>query len=203
MNSKSISLVVLFIVSIASVGIIVAKRKGPQQTQGFTLTETQRFYPANGSAPILVSTTTRYQRSDGSWRKETNCNGKMSLGFSVPGRGVFDVDEKNERLHFVGAAMTPLTEDRLRKDPQFVREETLFGWKTFVIESTALETGEWNEFYMCPALQGYPLKRVTKNKTGSSVVFEVNQVTLGEPPETLFTSMPAFEVSYDRNKQQP
>lgn len=205
MNTKMISLVILFVLSLAVVGVITAKRNGPEvRGQGFTLEEIQRFYPADGSTPFTVSTSTRYQKSDGSWRKDSTCNGKTTLGFSLPARGVFTVDEGSKRLIFVGNPQhTVFSEEMLRKEPQFVREETLFGWKTFVLQSTSTETGEWNEFYICPALQGYPLKRVTKHKTGSSVVFEVTQVTLGEPPENLFTSMPAYEVSYDKSKHKP
>jgi len=202
MNAKLISLVVLFVLSLAIVGVITAKRSGPEvRGQGFTLEEIQRFYPADGSTPITVSTTTRYQKSDGSWRKDSTCNGKTTLGFSLPARGVFAVDEESKRLNFVGDPQrTVFSEEMLRKEPGFVREETILGLKTFLIHSISTETGESNEAYICPALQGYPLKRVVRYKTGSTAVFEVTHVTLGAPPESFFTSLPNYEVNYDKTR---
>jgi hypothetical protein len=202
MNIKGILLSLLFVISLATAGLIVAKRHPVQNRQPFTLYETQGFAPADGSGLRLISNSIRYQKSDGSWRKDaTYSNGRTDTAFAQAGRGVFHVDEKTKTLDYLsGPPQTIFTEDLLRNEPGFVGEQTVLDFKTFHIRRESTETGETTDNYLCAALQGYPLKRVTKFKNGAVTSFEVTRVVLGEPPEGLFTSLPGYQVDYEKMK---
>jgi len=76
----------------------------------------------------------------------------------------------------------------------FVREEMILGYKTFLVHNGSVESGELDDFYICPILQGYPLKRVVSRKDGSITVYEVTSVEPGEPLPNLFESLPNYPV---------
>jgi hypothetical protein len=111
-------------------GLLVARRHRPHTQQGCTLLISQTVYSADGSAPFLVETSVRYQKSDGSWRKDTTyANGRTGVGFAQPGRGVFHVDAKNQKLDYLsGASKHSISEDELRSDATFVGEEMILGY---------------------------------------------------------------------------
>lgn len=195
MNAKVAVLCLLFAVSIGTAGAIVANRNHAPVSQGFTVYERESFYLASQSTPIASDESVRYQKADGSWRKEYVCNGQNKVAFSQPGHGVFSVDDRNRKLLYVGAPKsTVLTEEMLRSEPGFVSEQMILGYKTFLIHSDSVESGESDDFYICPALQGYALKRIERNKNGTMNVHEVTRVILGEPPENLFNSLPSYPV---------
>jgi hypothetical protein len=187
MKLRTLLLPLLFVISLTATGYIVAKVHRVQARQGFTLQITQTAYPLNRD-PILSATIVRYQKSDGSWRAETTyTNGRVAVGFAQPGRGVYNVNEKSQRLDYIsGSSGLSITEDSLRRDPGFVGEETILGFKTLHIHAESeLKAGDYTDFYMCPALQGYPLRAVSGSKSGSKTVFEVTRVILGEPSFTV------------------
>jgi len=130
-------------------------------------------------------------------------NGRTDVGFKLAGKGVFRVDEGNKKLDYLSSAnQNHFHEDRARKDPGFVGEETILGFKTLLVRKESAETGEITEFYICPALQGYTMKLVMKSKSGQVNTFEVTKVEMGEPPEHLFTSLPNYQVDYENFKQK-
>jgi hypothetical protein len=187
MKLKTILVPALFLLCMATAGFIVAKVHRPQNRPGCTLQITHTVYPANGSPPFLESTSVRYQKSDGSWRNETTyANGRVAVGFAQPGRGVFHVDEKNQKLEYLsGSSGQSISEDDLRRDPAFVGEEMILGYKTFHIHSpSTVVAGDYTDSYICPALQGHPLKIVAGSRN-SKTVFEVTRVILGEPSFTV------------------
>src|SRR3977135_2048335 len=99
MNRRTVLVALLFLCSLATAGVIVARVHPAQYKQGFTLRITQAVSPPNGGGQNVFATSIRYQKSDGSWRKDTTySDGRTTIAFSQPGRGVFDVDEKNQRL---------------------------------------------------------------------------------------------------------
>jgi len=199
MKLKTVLVPALLVFCMATAGFIVAKVRRVQTKQGCTLYITQTAYPANGSAPFIVATSVRYQKSDGSWRKDTTySNGRTAVGFAQPGRGVFHVDEKNQKLEYLsGASEHGISEDDLKRDPAFVGEEIILGYKTFHIHSASpIVSGEYTDSYVCPSLQGYPLRIVTGSQKGKTV-YEVNQVTLGEPSFTV----PNYQVDTTQFEQ--
>ena len=199
MNLRSIFLGALLIASLTTVGYIVfakGKHYRPQR-QGFTLTITNRAYPVNGS-PFISGTTVRYQKADGSWKKITTLpDGRMNVGYGQPDRGVFEVDEKDRKLIYVGPTSgTMPNEDQLRADPKFVGEKTLSGYRTLHLHF-AEPGGQYTDSYFCPDLQGYPIKTVTVSSSGSRTVWEATQVIPGEPS---FETIPNYPVDESRFK---
>lgn len=197
MNKRIFFLGVLLVGSLTAVGYIVfAKGKHVQPLQqGFTLTITNNVYPANGT-PFVSSTAVRYQKADGSWKKVTTLpDGRTSVGYGQPGRGVFEVNEKDQQLIYVGPTSgTILNEQQLRNDPKFVGEETVLGYRTLHLH-IAEPGGQYTDSYFCPDLQGYPLKTVTVSSSGSRTVWEATQIALGEPS---FGPAPNYPIDNSR-----
>lgn len=170
---------------------------------GFTMTSRQVHTPADG-APVLVADIERYQKSDGSWRLTTtyyNPDGtirKVDNGFGQLGRGVFQVNEKARLLNLI-SPMSPqariVSASDLRKDPNFVREDFVLGYETFVSRQPG-EDGAYAEVYRAPALQGMPIKMIFSSEEGTTVI-EPTQIALGEPSEIVFTAMPDYQVNYE------
>jgi len=173
-----------------------------RRPNGFTMTSRQVHTPANG-APVLVADIERYQKSDGSWRLTTtyyNPDGtirKVDNGFGQLGRGVFQVNEKAMRLNFISpmsAQAHVVSASDMRKDPNFVREESVLGYETFVSRQPE-EDGAYTEVYRAPALQGMPIKIIFNSGAGTTVI-EPTRILLGEPSESVFTAMPDYQVNY-------
>jgi len=199
MNLRSFLLGVLMIGSLTTVGYIVfAKGKhSPQSQQGFTLAITNNAYPINGAAFVSM-TSVRYQKADGSWKKiSTLPDGRTSVAYGQPGRGVFEVDEKDRKLIYVGPTSgTMPNEEQLRADPKFAGEETILGYRTLHLHFDE-QGGQYTDSYFCPDLQGYPLRTVTVSSNGSRTVWEATKITPGEPS---FETMPNYEVDESRFK---
>lgn len=198
-STNTVILSALFVVSLATAGYLVARGHRVQGNQAFTLTISQTASPI-GHPPILTATQLRYQKSDGSWKIETAySNGRKDAGFGQPGRGVYYVDDKNQRLDYLSdSGQYTTSEAQLRSSPDFIGEETILGYKTFHIRSSSdSESGGYADSYVCPALQGYPLRSVIVSKDGSKTVFETTQVILGEPSFTV----PSYPVDMGRFNQ--
>ena len=198
MKFRSVLVPAFFVVCLGVAGYIVAKVRPIPAPQGFTLHITQTAYPKDRS-PILTATKVRYQKSDGNWKTETNySNGTVDVGFGKAGLGVVRVDEKNQKLDYISqmsGVPQSFTEDYWRKNPGFVGEETILGFKTFHIHWE--EKGDYTDSYMCPALQGYPLRSVLGNARSKSI-FEVTQVILGEPS---FDGPPNYQMDMTHYQQ--
>lgn len=194
MTLKSILTSAFLVLSLAAVGLVVAMRGTPKPLlTGFTLYITQTSYPAD-SAPIYTATKIRRQKSDGSWKLETTyADGRVEIGYAEPGRGVFVVDQKNQKLEYLsGSSARPLADIDWRTQPGFAGEETILGYKTYRIHSE--NEGNYTDTYMCPDLQGYPLRIITGNSR-SKTVFEVTRVIPGEPT---FESAPNLPISMEK-----
>ena len=198
MTLKGILAAAFLVLSLAAVALVVAMRGTPKPPlTGFTLYITQTSYPADG-APIYTATKVRRQKHDGSWKIETTyANGRVDIGYGEPNRGVFALDQKNQKLEYLsGSSSRPLADIDWRTQPGFTGEETILGYKTYRIHSG--DEGNYVDSYMCPELQGYPLRVVTGNGR-SKTIFEVTRVVLGEPS---FESAPDLPISTERFEQK-
>ena len=194
MTLKGVVAAAFLVLSLAAAALVIAMRGTPKPPlTGFTLYITQTSYPADGK-PIFTATKVRRQKSDGSWKVETTyANGRVEIGYGEPGRGVFAFDQKNQKLEYLsGSSSRPLADIDWRTQPGFMGEETILGYKTYRIHSGT--EGNYVDSYMCPDVQGYPLRIVNGNGR-SKTVFEVTQVVLGEPD---FESAPNLPVSKER-----
>lgn len=179
----------------AAAGFAVAMRSNSPKPplRGFTLFMTQTAYPSNGE-PVLSATKIRQHKSDGRWKLQTTyANGRVDVSYGEPGRGVFAVDERNENLEYLSDSSTrPLADIDWTKQPGFAGEEIILGYKTYRIRKE--NDGNYSEFYMCPELQGYPLKYAS-GSPGSKTVWETTQVIYAEPD---FEQTPDLPVSMKR-----
>lgn len=201
MNLKSFLPPTFLVLCLSAAGVLVATRgsvtKPPMN--GFTLYYNQIAYPSNGE-PIISASKVRRHRSDGKWKLETTYtrDGRVEIGYGEPGRGVFAVDDKNQKLEYLSESHNrPLADVDWTKQPGFVGEEMILGFKTFRIHWEDSE-GNYTDSYMCPALQGFPLRRVSGNPRYKNV-WEPSQVILGEP---VFESAPNLPVSTKRFEEK-
>lgn len=159
-----------------------------------------------GQADYVI--TASYQKSDGT-RKEVitayKSNGTVlreNITFGVPGQGVFQVDKGHGVLHFL-SQMPPKEETSYvaitdgHQHPRFTRDEAVQGYKTYVLHAVVDEDGSYEDEYHAPDLDGYTIKSSKWAPYGSSVT-EAIQITLGDPDESVFGSLPNFLVDYDR-----
>lgn len=198
MKLKGIAAAGFLVLSLAAAALVVAMHGSSKPPlTGFTLYMTQTSYPFNGD-PIYTATKVRRQKSDGSWKVETTySNGRVDVAYGEPGRGAFALDQKNQKLEYLsGSSRSPLAYIDWRTQPGFVGEETILGYKTYQIHSA--EGENYVDSYMCPELQGFPLRVVTGNGR-SKTVFEVTQVVMGEPD---FESAPNLPVSTQRFEEK-
>lgn len=187
-----------FVVCLGVSGYNVARVRPVHANSGFTLYISQTAFPKDRN-PVLSATKIRYQKADGNWKTETRyANGRLDVGFGQLGLGVVHVEDANQKLDFVspmtGSTRT-FTADFLRKQPGFVGEESILGYQTFHLHWK--ENGEFSDSYMCPALQGYPLKLVSGNDR-LRTVFEVTKIVEGEPS---FGPPPSYELDKTRYQQ--
>jgi hypothetical protein len=187
MKLKALFVAILFVGSLTATAFIVAKVRPVQNNQGFSLVIKVVDYPADGSSPRISSIKVRNHKANGDWRLQNIYpNGRVDVGFGQMGRGVFHVDEKNQRLSYLsGASPRDVSEAKLRSLPGFVGEETFLGYKVFHYRSATEETGPVEDYYVSPELQGYPIKVVTTSKNGAKSITEVVQVIPGEPSFTV------------------
>ena len=173
-----------------------------RRPNGFTMISRQVHTPTDG-APVLLADKERYQKSDGSWRLITtyyNPDGtirKVDNSFGQLGRGVFQVNEKARLLNLISPVSPQahvVSASDMRKDPNFIREDFVLGYKTFVSRQPG-EDGAYAEAHRAPALQGMPIKIIFSSEAGTTVI-EPTKIVLGEPSETVFTAMPDYQVNY-------
>ena len=200
MTLRNLFVPVFLILSLAGVGLIIATRGTTKPPlNGFTLFITQTSYPSTGS-PIQTATKVRRQKSDGSWKIETTyAGGRVDVVYGEPGRGVFAVNNQTQKLDYLsGSSTRPLADIDWRTQPGFVGEETILGHQTFHLHSE--DQGQYTDSYMCPELQGYPLRIVTGDSR-TKTVFEVTQVILGEPAFESAPSLPVDKTRFEQKSQ--
>jgi hypothetical protein len=156
--------------------------------------------------------TTRYQKSDGTWKEVRTAyksNGKVlreNIQFGIPGQGVFQVDKDQGVLAFI-SPMPPKEETSFvaitdgHDHRRFTKDDVVQGYKTYVLHYEVAEDGSYEDEYYAPDLDGYPIKSLKFAPYGSSVSEPV-QITLGNPDENVFGSLPNWSVDYDRFKKK-
>jgi hypothetical protein len=156
--------------------------------------------------------TARYQKSDGTWKEVRTAyksSGKVlreNITFGIPGRGVFQVDKDHGVLSFT-SQMPPKEETSYvsindgHDNKRFSRDDIVQGYKTYVLHYVVAEDGSYEDEYYAPDLDGYAIKSFKFAPYGSSVT-EAIQITLGDPDESVFGSLPNWLVDYDRFKKK-
>ena len=206
--------IALFLTGVVSAVIAYAlPPKGPKTkpAKGFTII-TQETITLNDpqaqanpqQADYVV--TVRNQKSDGTWKEVRTAykiDGKVireNTSFGIPETGVFKVRGEGE-LEFLSAmpsteitSFVPIVDGH--SDPRFVRDEVVQGYNTYVLHYEVDKNGSYEEESYAPELDNYPIRSVKVAPHGTSIT-EVVQITLGNPPETVFTSVPSGTIKYD------
>jgi hypothetical protein len=183
--------------------------KKPHTAIGFKMNSTQTFTPAGGN-PRLSATIERFQKADGGYKLTNtyyNPDGSVqrtSSSFAQTGRGVFRVDENSKTLNYLSpkSERPAITEDSLRKNPQFIREEDVLGYKTFVARIPDDDgSAGYTELYQAIALQGLIIKMVAVSDVGTTVI-EPIKIEVGEPDARIFENVPNYPVNYTEYEQK-
>jgi hypothetical protein len=160
---------------------------------------------------ITHTTTTRYQRSDGTFKQERiyyNANDtvvKKDILFGVPGMGVFKLNNPQGPLEFLSSMSPKDKTSYVRVDdghgqPNFVRDEWVQGHQTYVLRFTD-DDGGYLETYCAPEIDGQPVRRVNVSPGGVSIQ-EVVQITFGDPDDKVFGPLPNLAVNYELFKKK-
>ena len=204
--------IIVFIVGTVTAGLGYSLNWSMQSTSGlgFTITSKETFTPSDGGTPLLGITKVRYQKSDGTWKEVRtyhNPDGtvkEINTAFAQIGRGVFQVDEKNRTLTFISFKRVKQLDSTTydpRKDPRFIREDSVFGYQTQVLRFPEDDGSGYTEIHLAPALQNFPIKQVHVSSKGTAVEEPV-KIEVGNPPESVFKSLPDWPVKYDDFKDK-
>lgn len=150
----------------------------------FTLTVQTTAYDASGEA-ISNSVATRYDSASGDWRYVRNVGGYEMATQYHHGRGVYNEDSRTQLIlkSTDQAPGCPLrSAQQLRKDPKFVRVETVLGFEAYFLSQRFPGSDYVMETSFVPALGGgTPFKRIYTFDDGRRIVEEPLAVVMGEP----------------------
>jgi hypothetical protein len=140
----------------------------------------------------------RYVSSKGKWRSlRVFPDGHQMEQVAEIGRGVFTLDHQAKKMFFL-SPYSPDVIDPLsyRKSPDFIREEYVAGYLTYVLRQNNGDTSI--DFYRAPEFNGEILKITIRRPEIPTKIIEPVSIALGEPsPETLkYTEYP---VDYSRD----
>jgi hypothetical protein len=211
--------ITLFVAGVVSAAITYAlPPKGPKTrpAKGFTIVTKETIKlndPKAQEKPQQADyvITVRNQKSDGTWkevRTAYKADGEVireHTSFGIPGNGVFQ-DRGQGELEFLSAM--PSTESTSvvpvldgHSEPRFVRDEMVQGYNTYVLHYEVDKDGSYEEEYYATELDNYPIRSVKVAPHGVSTT-EMVQITLGNPAEEVFTSVPKGTVKYDAFKRK-
>lgn len=183
--------------------------------RGFTLitkeTATPTRDPESGAVAPGYRLTTRYQKSDGTWKQIKvyyNEDGKPfreDISFGIPGKGVFQVDQIQGTMNFISpmpskeqSSFVEITDER--KNANFLRDDVVQGFAAHVLRFPD-EEGGFVDVYRAPELNGLPIKRVTVSDDGYAVD-EAVEIKLGDPDDKVFENLPNWFVRYERFEEK-
>lgn len=211
--------IVLFVTGVVSAVIAYAlPPKGPKTrpAKGFTIVtkETIKLNDPQAQANPRQTDyviTVRSQKNDGTWKEVRTSyknDGKVikeNMAFGIPGNGVYQDLGKGE-LEFLSAmpsadvtSFVPVVDSH--SDPKFVREEVVQGYNCYVLRYEVDKNGAYEEDYYATELNNYPIRSVKVAKHGVSIT-EMVQLTLGNPADDVFTSLPGKPVKYNAFKNK-
>ena len=85
-----------------------------------------------------------------------------------------------------GSVEATRSDEMLRHDAHFAREEDVMGYKTFVLRFPTKDDTEYSETFLAPELQGLAIKLVFVSKAGIEVI-EPIRIDVGDPEIRLWS----------------
>lgn len=149
----------------------------------FTLVSRHTEYDSNGEQ-VRVSTSTRYDSSNGDWRYVSKFGADELATLYRRGKGVYQSNSRTSRIikqtaHAPGCPLR--TAEELRADRKFTRTEELLGFTAYVLTERPSKDLVYEHYFVPELGGGTPFKQVTAYKDGPKFVSEPISVTLGEP----------------------
>ena len=199
----------VLLVGIVSVGFTTRRTQMVMRTP-YTMHSTQTSYNIGAPGSYLNATKVKYQKANGDWKEITtyfNRDGSVkavNTCIAITNVGVFEVNDNLRELIFISPkahAMHLETEDQLRADPKFVREDKVLGYKTIVEHESQIGKPDFVETHRAPALGGAIIKIVDSGATPDQyTVIEATRIDVGEPTESF--NYPAYPFSYSFYQSQ-
>lgn len=205
-KTKYFAAIIFTLGLVSMVVAVVVNRQRTSAPVAFRMVSSQRFVSGDGKS-LLQAEIKRIQRGDGSYSQfttrynEDNSVVGTTRMLGVVGRGVFGVNDKDQKLIFQSAkrhAFHEINEEALRKDPGYIGEGSILGYRVIGQRSPDLS----DVVYLAPSLGGIPLKLLSYNPDGSYTVIEALKIELGEPSESEFGGMPDYRVDYNLYERQ-
>jgi hypothetical protein len=212
----SLALFVTGVVSAAIAYALPAKQPKTRPAKGFTIVTKETIKlndPKEQANPQQTdySITVRSQKADGTWKQVRTSyknNGKVikeHTTFGIPGNGVYQ-DNRDGELEFLSempsaevTSLVPVFDGH--SDPRFVRDEVVQGYNCYVLRYEVDQNGAYEEEYYATELDNYPIRSVKVAPHGVSTT-EMVQLTLGNPSDDVFKSLPKGTVKYDAFKNK-
>lgn len=221
--SKNIRLLSIALLIAGMVSVVIAyafpQAKGgrTRHAKGFTIVTKETIKlndPKMQSLPQQADyvMTVRYQKSDGTWKEVITAyksNGyvlRETTSFGIPGEGAYQLDKTSGELSFLSAMPPKETTSYVvisdgREHPKFLKDDVVQGYRTYVLHYDVDKDGSYMDEYYAPDLDGYPIRSMKVAPHGVSVT-ETVEITLGDPDENVFASLPKSKVNYDHFKKK-
>lgn len=209
--------VTVFALGLVSVGLAFSGQQsnGKRPRRGFVIITKQTSMLINPPRDISqqggYTITTRYQKSDGTWRQvrtSRNAEGKIlkkDITVGIPGQGVFKINRDQGTLDYISSmpaksvtSYVSITDGR--NDPSYLKDDWVAGYKTYVLRFFG-DDGGHTDLYFAPDLDGHLVKMVDVTPYGTSID-EPIEIKLGDPDERAFAPLPKWLVKYDRFKEK-
>jgi hypothetical protein len=213
--------VVLLAIGVVSAGVAYSLQRANgvklRHAKGLTIVTKETVTmndPSMQAAPQQADyiITARYQKSDGTWKEVRTAyksNGavlRKDIGFGIPGQGSYQVDTAQGVLNFLSpmpprevTSYVQITDGH--ENPGFLRNETVQGYNTYIVHNLVADDGSYEDGYYAPDLDGSLIKSFKFAPYGSSIT-EAIQITLGDPDESVFSSLPNWVIDYDHFKKK-
>ena len=181
---------------VASLLYVDAMGQQPRAYPPFTLVVRSTEYDSKGEV-VRVSTSTRYESSNGDWRSVGKFGRDEQATLYRRGKGVYESNSRTGRLikqsdHAPGCPLR--TGEELLRDPRFARTEEVLGFMAYVLIDHPAKDLLIEHYYVPELGGGTPFKQVTTYTNGPKFVNEPISVTLGEPDAIDITGPDYFVI---------
>ena len=168
---------------VANLLCVAAMGQDHRRYPPFTLVSRFTEYNAKGET-IRVSTSTRYQSSNGDWRSVSRSGAGEQATLYRRGKGVYTSFSKTTRIikmsdHAPGCPLR--TGEELARDRKFARMEEVLGFTAYVLIDHLGKDGLVEHYFVPELGGGTPFKQVTTYTNGPKFVSEPISLILAEP----------------------
>ncbi len=186
---------ILVILAAAGTYVIASKVRKPR-VSGFTVYQIQR---ANGHDERRIS---RSYKANGEWMEVSTDlkTGRQQVMFGTRESGVVRSNNEKMENEFIGGWGMPLTAEQIRRDPQFVDESQILGFRVMRVHMEGID-GSKTDLYKAPDLHGMILRVVTTSSDGGVLSVEPEKIEFNQP-EFALPNYPITRDLYNSHHQK-